>query len=250
MRLHKTGHIIADTVSDIIGELEDGDYNIVYGILRHNKFREGKRWFELDKGFWGASHYSGNYRISYKGTQPIYREDYPLSEPHGQTLEPWRNQEGYTLICPPTGHVCDFFKIDYSQWLMKAINLAASPSPGYCERSKNETLQPLRQINYIIRNKDDESPIEWDKISKVTTFNSTIGFEALRRGIPVISDPKHSTIGSYTSSINSYCDYDRDKLFSFCQAHQFRLSEKPKILSIIKHYLERAHDTERLDRTR
>lgn len=221
MRLHKTGHEIADTVSDLIGDLPDGDYRAAYGILRHRLFEDCTcKWFELDKGFWGSSHYDGNYRLSYKGTQPEYDPKAPHKE-HGLSLETWRaNKIGRVMICPPTESVRMFFNIDYAGWLWWAV-----PEAG-------------KQGNfYFIRNKGDKEPINWDIISAVVTFNSTIGFEALRRGIPVISDPIHSTIGSYTSQINSIDGYDRDELFSFAAAHQFKLDDKESIKCLIEYYL-------------
>lgn len=215
MRLHKTGHPIANTISDLIGELPYGDYRICYGVLRHSLFHDGN-WFEVDKGFWDSAHYDGDYRLSYRGTQPIFDVDGPQDD-HGLTLEPWRIRDGYTLILPPTGHVCQFFGIDYAAWLMMA--LAKSPTSG------------------IIRHKGTSEPIDWDSIARVITFNSTLGIEALRRGIPVISDPNHSTMGSYTASINAIDNYDRESLFRFYKAHQFKLTEKDKICRLIQHYL-------------
>lgn len=222
MRLHKTGHPIADTVSDLIGELPDGDYRICYGILRHRLFDGPGHWLEMDKGFWGANHYTGMYRLSYQGTQPRYHVNGPRN-PHGLTLEPWRHNSGPSLICPPTSHVCQFFNIDYSSWLMGAIKQANGP--------------------YIIRHKGDSNPVDWTIISQVITFNSTIGVEALIKGIPVISDPVHSTIGSYTVDIKSLDQLNRDELFSFMSGHQFKLSDKKSIECLIHHYLTYSSDT-------
>lgn len=216
MRLHKTGHEIADTVSDLIGELPDGDYKACYGILRHREFAI-QSYFEIDKGFWGSGHYEGNYRLSYRGTQPLYSPDGPR-EKHDLTLEPWINQDGYVLICPPTHDVCEFFGINLSVWLFYTV---------YACNGKR----------YSVRYKGMSEPINWNSVSRVITFNSTVGIEALRRGIPVISDPDHSTIGSYTKHINAIDHFDRDELFSFCASHQFKLSDKGKISCLIKHYL-------------
>lgn len=216
MRLHKTGHAIADTVSDLIGELPDGDYKAAYGILRHNLFQNGRRFFELDKGFWGARHYDGLYRISFGGTQAKYVHNGP-KKPHGLTLQPWRNQSGSVLICPPTSHVCEFFRINLGEWLIDAIRRAGN--------------------SYTVRTKGDSQPVDWDSISKVITFNSTIAIEALTRGIPVISDPVHSTVGSYTSFINSVDNYSREELLCFCAGHMFTLSDKESIECLINHYL-------------
>ncbi len=221
MRLHKTGHAIADTVSDLIGELPDGDYKAAYGILRHSIFgaQQNDRWFEFDKGFYGASHYSGNYRLSYKSTQPIYDPNAPREE-HGLTLEPWQTSGEWTMICPPTAHVGEFFNIDYASWLFEALN----------------TCKKFPEL-YMIRTKDAVNPIDWSRVRRVVTFNSTVGFEALRRGIEVISNPTHSTIGSYTQQIGATSCYDRNPLLEFAQAHQFKLAEKEKIECLIQYYL-------------
>lgn len=217
MRAHKTGHQIADTVSDLMGELPDGDYKIAYGILRHKLFDGSHdKWFEIDKGYWGAGHYDGNYRVSFRGTQLRYDPHAPR-KPHGLTLEPWKQQSGPALIAPPTSHVCDFFGIDYSSWLMNAISVADGP--------------------YTIRHKGDSRPLSFDGIRQVITFNSTVGFEALRYGIPVIGDPEHSTIGSYTSEIKTIDKYCREELFSFCAGHQFKLGNKAGICRVIEHYM-------------
>lgn len=215
MRLHKTGHPIADTVSDLIGDLPDGDYIAAYGILRHRLFDSGN-WFEFDKGFWNAAHYRGNYRLSNRRTQPHYHSDGP-TKPHGLDLKPWQYNSGPALICPPTSHVCEFFGIDLTSWLLDAIRQAGN--------------------KYIMRNKGDSHIVDWAKISKVITFNSTIGIEALINGIPVISDPVHSTIGSYTVDIKSIDQLNRNELLSFMAAHQFKLSDKESICQLIKYYL-------------
>lgn len=216
MRLYKTGHSIADTVSDLIGDLPDGDYRICYGILRHRSFEWDGHWFEVDKGFWGADHYSGMYRLSYRGTQPRYSSKGP-HKAHGIVLAPWRNSGSHALICPPTSHVCEFFNVDQTSWLMNALRQAGSP--------------------YIIRHKGDSAIIDWDSISKVITFNSTIAIEALKRGIPVISDPIHSTVGSFTSQIKAVDNYNREELLSFISGHQFRLNDTQSLCSLIKYYL-------------
>jgi hypothetical protein len=221
VRLHKTGHPIADTVSDLIGELPDGDYKIAYGILRHNIFH-GSNWFEIDKGFWGAEHYNGSYRISFCGTQPRWTPDAPR-KPHGLTLEPWKQQSGPALIAPPTSHVCDFFGISFRDWLAATLFNVDGP--------------------YIIRHKGDPSPIDWDSISKVITFNSTLGVEALRRGIPVISDEEHSSIGSYTKHKKALANYDRSDLYELLASHQFKLRDTEQICRVIHHYLSSSAST-------
>lgn len=221
MRLHKTGHIIADTVSDLIGELPDGNYKIAYGILRHAQFAGHDAWFELDKGYWGPKHFDGLYRLSYRGTQGRYSPDAP-HKPHRLTLEPWKTERGHqVLICPPTNEVCKFFGVNLPTWIFTAV--ADCKGQAYAIRYKGMP-EPV--------------PVNWDIVDRIVTFNSTIGIEALRRGIPVISDPEHSSIGSYTKFINRLDGFDRDPLFSFLDGHQFHLHERERIWLLIKHYLQ------------
>lgn len=219
MRVHKTGHAIADTVSDLIGELPDGDYKVAYGILRHSLFNDG-HWFEIDKGMWGASHYDGLYRMSYRGTQPIWR-DGVTGRAHGLRLGPWINRSGRTLILPPTDHVCRFFKINKRNWMLWSYDQIRDdncPSP-------------------MVREKDATWEIDWSQYNQVITFNSSLGIDALIRGIPVISDPIHSTIGSYCAAKKCIDGYDRDELLSFIQANQFKLTDKERVWEIISMYL-------------
>lgn len=193
------------------------DAVIGYGILRGMKelYASHPHWFEIDKGFTDAEHYTGNYRLSYKGTQPIYEAGAPQAN-HGE-VSPGRHT-GYTLICPPTDAVCGFFGINLRDWATEAFT-EATIFGGEC----------------LFRTKGDTTPIEWDEIDKLVTFNSSLGFEALRRCIPVVSDPIHSTIGSYQK--NAIDPSDMNGLFSFASAHQFKLGDKEGIHWILKRYL-------------
>lgn len=222
MRLHKTGHPIADTVSDKIGDLYDGDYAIAYGILRgadrYLRYQKSGNYFQVDRGFWEAGHFDGNYRCSFRGTQPSWASDSP-QEDHGLELQPWKIFDGKTLICPPTPPVCEFFNINYTVWILKAIKQSTS--------------------RYEIRHKGYRDPLSFDGVSRLVTFNSTVALKALQLGIPVISDPDHSSVGSFTKAINHIDSYDREPLFRFCAAHQFKLDDKEKIEKIISYYLRR-----------
>lgn len=224
----ETNHPISQTVcrriADTIGaDLYDVDKHapnmlrydahLAYGILRGTKriFSQVNHWFEIDKGLFGAGHYDGLYRVSYRNTQPLYRDD--LHKPHGLDLETITERKGYTLICPPTNHVCEFFGINPNEWTA----WATSETDGY----------------YLIRPKDAQDGINWGAIEKVITFNSSVGFEAMRRGIPVISDPR-STIGSYKKP---FSESAREDILSFSAFHQFKLMDKEGICQIIRAYL-------------
>ncbi len=183
--------------------------NIAYGILRSCDaiFRSSQHWFNVDRGYYGAGHFSGYYRISYRGTQFRWHDKLPQSE-QCVALKPFRRGT-YTLICPPTPDVCKFFGVDHAAWLGDAMRKAGP--------------------NRIIRYKTDK-PLDFTDVDKVITFNSSVGWLALQEGIMVDSDPLHSAVGSHyaTKSIDTYESFmhiDREPLFRAMLANQFTLAE-------------------------
>lgn len=194
----KTGHQIADTVAESLGkcfgvtprlaeQVDDLDvaqceFVIGYGILRGTgdifKLAErlGKPWFVVDKGYFGASHYNGYYRMGYRGTQGPYKPR--AVDP---CIMPERQEQGKCLlICPPTSEVCRFFGIDYGYWIATATQYAATLG-----------------VDCIVRSKDSHIPLEDDlaKSFMVYTFNSSVGWIAKARGLQVISDATRSIVG-------------------------------------------------------
>lgn len=257
----KTGHQIADTVADALARginghevevfqadngcmerlAQDSAFGMGYGILRGmdeviRKYEEqGKSFFHIDRGYINPGHFDGNYRISHKGTQAIYDEDFPVK---GRTVQPIHpepfkpyDKSKPVLICPPTEPVCQFFGIDKKTWELET------------------TLELYkRQQTAKWREKGDSSPIPWDDISMVITFNSSVGWEAVRRGIPCLSDVNHSTVGSFYGEtvtenlLEKFYSLDRMKLFQFMQAHQFTLDEiaQGDANWLIDYYLQRS----------
>lgn len=253
----KTGHQIADTVAETLAEGFDADIyktdelfksfpqgydaHIAYGILRlaDEVFRQADKektpWFNIDRGYLNPSHFDGYYRISYRGTQAKWHEGIPRKPWRGH-LEPWRgiDHNKPVLICPPTGPVCEFFNVNHRTWLLDT--LIKNAGNGVSGNHKS-----------IIREKGDQSPIIFQDYSYVITFNSSVGWHALQHGIPVISDPEHSIIGSYckargihylTDKLSNLPD-TRLELFEAMNAHQFTLDEikQGKAWGLINHYL-------------
>lgn len=243
----KTGHSIADTVADALKEGFDGKVqsvseihsgrfdgeaiNIAYGILRGTEavFKQSRHWFNVDRGYFNPSHFDGYYRISYKGTQARWHEGIPR-KPIDIKLEPWReyNSKKPILICPPSDYVRQFFGVP-DDWVLRAISSLPSGS------------------DIAIRNKGVIDPINWDNYGAVVTFNSSVGWQALQRGIPVLSDPEHSIVGSFYKShptLQSLIEKlpkmqdNRVQLFEAMAAHQFTLAEirAGKAWELIKHY--------------
>lgn len=235
----RTGHEIADTVAeavyeglkrsgidadirsaDAINDIQAYDCHVAYGILRGTSevFKQaqanGKFWVNLDKGYFKPSHYDGYYRISLCGTQQTTGLD--KLEPD---YERWyrlgldcmsRNMQGdNVLVCPPTDYVHDFFNLG--------------------ERWTNNTEESYNG-RAIVRNKGASIDLQEDlnKSRKVYTFNSSVGWEALRQGIPVISDPTHSIVGAYTKMLDRsiHEDYEeRRRLFGIMAGLQLTLDE-------------------------
>lgn len=227
----RTGHPICDTVAQSLARgfnadihhasnlnddtIRDYDCHIAYGILRGTAdvFRDaerlGKPWFNVDKGYFGSGHYSGTYRISLRGTQFRWSYKLPCSE-RCPTLKPWRSGSKI-LICPPTDDVCEFFNIDHSAWLGNALRKAGK--------------------DYEIRYKNTNKLLDLSEYGSVITFNSSVGWLALQDGIPCISDPLHSAVGSYyhTKCIEKlapeFQSVPREPLFAAMLASQLTLEQ-------------------------
>lgn len=229
----RTGHEIADKVAQSLvkgfGHYSDGNVFIGYGILRGmaESFRKYEHFFELDRGYFHPGHYDGCYRISYKGTQAKYDQAFDAPE-YDIGLEPIRKYDKSkpVLVCPPTDAVCHFF--GFKWWNPEKI-----------------------EQKLLIRQKGDQSPIPWDDISAVLTFNSSVGWQAIQRGIPCLSDTANSVVGSYynTDSLDELIEMfhtkPRKPLFDFMRAHQFTLAEIEQGLAwpLIKHYLSTSATT-------
>lgn len=216
LAIWRTGHEIADRVASafkgdhfLVGsecDFDAYDFHIGYGILRgmEDVFAKAKHWINIDRGYINPGHYDGYYRLSYKGTQQTFgfpQPDFDRLKMLGVVFENRPLQDGYVLVCPPTDHVKKFFKIPYWDW--------------DCRRSETP----------FIRNKGDLSPIDWSRIKRVITYNSSVGWEAMRRDIPVSSNPFNSIIGAFEQQYEGLeADY-REPLFGIMAALQFTLDE-------------------------
>lgn len=233
----KTGHEIADIVSTSIiqglpqgtiihtsriSKLDDYDIHIGYGILRGmgEVFRAcekaGKPWFNIDRGYWKPNHYDGYYRVSLRGTQQTFgldnlEPDYERWDSLGIEIDqkPLPYYRGKVLVCPPTEYAGLFYKKSPEQWIVE--NVGNTPE-------------------YFLRRKGCERSIEddLDRSQKIITFNSSVGWEALRQGISVISDPTHSIVGAYQKLVDKSIHDDsneRRKLFAIQASLQRSLTE-------------------------
>lgn len=251
----RTGHEIAETVADAVYNglkkdvtvsiirvpdqdfifpdhwdphpIKSYDAHIGYGILRgmDKIFRAcdkaGKPWFNIDKGYLKPGHYDGYYRISLRGTQHTHGGNYADYERLGSLCLNFANWRGLdyklpVLICPPTGYVTHWLP-EAKTWLRTTIN------------SLNQ-----QRLSYTVRLKDDlpRMSLEHDILhcNYVHTFNSSVGWEAIRLGVPCVSDTKHSFVGSYFGHISldklSHSqDIARQELFASMSSLQLTLEE-------------------------
>lgn len=249
----RTGHEVADRVAEAVYEglkknsscecvkrqteceprelesaIAEAEIHICYGILRGADaiFRmaaaTNKRWFNIDKGYWKPGHYNGYYRISLRGTQQTFGLDglkphYERWDALGLEIMPAKEMHGnHTLMIPPTNYVCEWFDINSNNWI--------------AQTGHDECLANRNNYSAHARHKDDESPLQnqLDNCSRVTTFNSSVGWEALRQGIPVVSDPTHSIVGAYQKMLDidlSKDSNERRKFFAIQAGLQLRLDE-------------------------
>ncbi len=171
------------------------DIHIGYGILRgmadvfSAADKAGKPWFNIDRGYWQPGHYNGYYRISLRGTQQTYGlkkipADMARFNSMGLTVDDWRGLD-YSkpvLICPPTEYVKGFFSdIDGDKWIQNAIkSLNGLPYKVRTKEMSMKTAEPdMLNSNFLL------------------TFNCSLGWKAMRAGIPCMSDLSNSTIGRY-----------------------------------------------------
>lgn len=249
----KTGHEIADMVADAVAEgswragqsaglyntidkdihtpiIRHEDISLAYGILRGTAeiFKEcarlDKPWFNIDRGYFSPSHYDGYYRLSLRGTQQTtgldkLAPDYDRLRALGVEMKPWRGFDPSkpVLVCPPTEHVQQFFRLDPAvYWDMKWHGSAWKDT--LCN-------------GWVLRNKGDTKPLNLNDYSYVLTFNSSVGWQALAAGIPCVSDPEHSIVGAWfkdtklIDDLSKAQETEREKLFGVMANLQLTLDE-------------------------
>lgn len=234
----RSGHEIADRVADAIragipknllaapnskelfhpegwdeGHSKYGDIHIGYGILRSmdkvwkDCERTGRPFFIVDRGYWKPGHYDGYYRVSLRGTQQTGgwpEPDWERWEKLGLTIDEPVKRNGYALCCPVTDYVKDWLG-DYK-----------APVPDRGEFDKDSGV--------LVREKGCTRSLDDDLAGarRVVTFNSSVGWEALRRGLPVESDPVHSIVGAWLAKHGTD---KREELFAVMSACQLTLDE-------------------------
>lgn len=191
--------------------------SVAYGILRGTDrvFKwcesENKEWWEIDRGYFGAHHYSGYYRISLRNTRAKFT---PIELPRTRCrfiFEPYKTGR-HILLCPPTAPVSEFFELP-DNW----VELKTAEIRKYSDR-------PI-----IVRHKDSARDLAWDLENAhcVVTYNSNTAIDALIRGIPAFSESPDvmGWLGGGVELIEQPFNYERDTLFTFLSHCQFTLEE-------------------------
>lgn len=224
--LFRTGHDINERVCDALAKGFAGDdIAATYGVLRGAGAwakAQKKPTLLLDRGYFKPGHFDGYYRLAWQGTQAMFESGSgPMRwDSLHLPLEEWKPRGTHALICPPTQPVAEFYGLNrhgvaWGEWMGNQAVVAC----------KGEFV-------VTIRTKDCTIPLEnhLKDCACVVTFNSGVGWEALRRGIPVISDVRHSTVGSFLGTAiadlgKPMQGVDRRALFSFMANRQFTLQE-------------------------
>lgn len=226
VEVFRTGHDINERVCDALAKgFKDDDICATYGVLRGSgdwAKAQKKPTLLVDKGYFKPGHFEGYYRLAWHGTQAMFESGSAGMrwDALHQQVEPWRTAGKHILICPPTAPVAHFYGLrradyDWGKWMGNKV-----------------LLQTHGAYVVTVRTKDCQIPLEEDlqDCAGVVTFNSGVGWEALRRGIPVVSDVNHSTVGSFLGTTiadlgKDMAHHDRRALFSFMANRQFTLAE-------------------------
>lgn len=222
VNVFRTEHEINQRVCDALAKgFEGDDIATTYGILRGaGEWAQQNGALLWDKGYFKSGHYEGYYRASWMGTQAPF--NFSASSDNSRwrrldiAIEPWRNSPGHILVCPPTDLVYKFYGLE-----------------DWWGTTKQQLLARFEEPKDIrIRQKGTSVPLDNDLngAEAVVTFNSGVGWEALRRGIPVVSDLRCSTVGSFLGTTiadlgKPVAHHDRRALFSFMANRQFTLAE-------------------------
>lgn len=222
-----TGHDIADRVAQSLEncfdckarlatsvkdeDIDQASFVIGYGILRgtaevyKTAERLKKPWFVLDNGYFHPGHYDGYYRMGYRGTQgPYKKRAFDVVMP-----EPMKRNPVAGLVCPPSDAVCQFFGVDKKKWTDEAIRYVTA-----------------RGKQVVIRDKSCNRALDVDleHSAFVYTFNSGVGWKAISRGIPVVSDSELSIVGQWGKGLTA-TDADRREFVASLFADQFKLAD-------------------------
>lgn len=238
----RTQHPISDTVARAIGKMLSTKTNVClasvddsvprhylapntihigYGILRGmadvQQIVTGHKlpFFYVDKGYFGANHYDGYYRLSIGDTQTSYNR---LPEaPHAGFKIKFKIDAlrgGECLVCPPTDHVQAFHGVRLTQWLQEAEE--------WCER---------HGMRMNVRHKNDERELApmLERAKFVYTHNSSLGWIALARGTPALATWPNALLGPLQKTIDSrksvMVNIPSDEILAKAQANQFRLGQ-------------------------
>lgn len=267
----KTGHEIADTVAEKVfwgfeylakpfmmqtglpgngGDnkwIVERDTHIGYGILRGmtDVFKAsdvaGKPWLHIDRGYFNPGHFDGYYRVSLRGTQQTtglnkLEPDYDRLNALNLDIKPWRgfDQSKPVLVCPPTDHVMEFFKT--RDWLHDKVWIGCylekiDPMLTFNAEEAKKIIKGY-EAKYVVRDKGDPSPINFNDYSHVMTFNSSVGWQALAAGIPCLSNSRYSIVGAYfadhkkeTENLANIQEAERNRLFGIMASLQLTLDE-------------------------
>lgn len=179
-------------------------------------------WWNIDKGFFRASHLDGYYRIGKNHLQPLFDPKLVVDDSRwnklGVEIKPMRMlRDGCVLICPPTPALAEFYGISESAWIKETIaRIPENIRDQIAIRKKIDPL-PLEAVLPVTR--------------VVVTHSSNVALEALVQGIPAISETgiiqtwNHLNPEDAAIELDSFDRFNRNILFHQAAWNQFTLKE-------------------------
>lgn len=190
MKVYLTGHIHSETVGRAFAQgaraqavgmpmrLMAGP-SAFYGILRgcgpliHQAIAEGREWYFIDNGYFGASHYDGYYRVTRNAYQHtgVGKPDWQRWDDLGIEVRPWRKRGEFIVVCPPGEAYCAHHRMDPTGWLANTLRVID-------EHSKRPVL---------VRVKGAKVPLadDLEHAHALVTHASNAAVKALLQGVPV-----------------------------------------------------------------
>lgn len=198
-------------------------HNVSYGFLRGTDriFKQSEEYWEIDRGYIGAGHFGGYYRITMNGLRvpynPLLAAIMPLDRwRHLRVgIKPWQRDGEYVLVVPPSHAVMEYYGVG-EDWAEKVSARLHEQRIRYRVRNKTGAQMPLRDDLAMAR--------------CVVTYNSNVAVDALLAGVPAVSESldisEWNGLGlDDVIAGRELCVGDRVELFNWLAWNQFTLDE-------------------------
>ena len=195
-----------------------------YAIIRMLDYFK-KEYFYLDHSYSARGHQKGNYRIAISSRFASQPKEvcfdrsrfFQSQEPEKPYLLPWRKTGDHIVICPPSSN-------------LQVWNNSLSWEENIISKLKLYTDRPI-----LVKRKEDDDHSYFKDAWCAITDQSNVAFDALHRGIPVITIEKevYSHAGSIgIENVEKPTMGDREYLFNWLAYNQFTAKEMKTGLAV------------------